>query len=147
MLSPKSLRPIDHRRNHIGEGNSISSCELKLHLHAEQLHPLQMSGGLARPRASSSITASSTAQTLVDKCQKESRDARGSEPCSHSHCTKSAERGHKMACVLCLYISHLQSHLMNYSNGAIYCASHLKHLPCWPVCQVWLTLCAATGSF
>lgn len=114
--------------------NSVSSCELKLHLHAEQLHPLQMSRGLARPRASTSITVSSTGQTLVDNCQKESRDAGGSVPCSHSCCTKSAERGHKMACALCLNISHLQSNLMNYSDVAIYCASHLKHLPCQPVC-------------
>lgn len=137
-LSPKPVRPIDHSRIHIGRRggghNSVSSCELKLHLHAEQLHPLQMSRGLARPRASTSITVSSTGQTLVDNCQKESRDAGGSVPCSHSCCTKSAERGHKMACALCLNISHLQSNLMNYSDVAIYCASHLKHLPCQPVC-------------
>lgn len=127
--------------------SSVSCCELELHLHAEQLQPLQMSGGLSRPRASTSITVSCTARTLVDNCQKESRDAGGSEPCSHSCCTKSAERGHRMACVLCLNISHLQSDLMNYSTRAIYCASHLKHLPCQPVCQVRLTLCSATGSF
>lgn len=48
---------------------------------------------------------------------------------------------------LCLNISHLQSNLMNYSGSAIYCASHLKHLPCQPVCQVWLRHCPATGSF
>lgn len=57
--------------------NCISSCELQLHLHAERFHPLQMSGGLSRPRANASITAYSTAWTLVAKCQKESRDARG----------------------------------------------------------------------
>ncbi len=126
---------------------AVSFCEPKLHLHSEPLHPLQMSGGLAAARASSSITVSSTGQTLVDNCQKESRDAGGSEPCSHSCCTKSAERGHKMACVQCLNISHLQSNLMNYSDSAICCASHLKHLSCQPLCQVWLTLCPATGSF
>lgn len=146
---PQPVQSFDQSRSHFEGQRSMKCqhCELKLHLHAEHFHPLQMSGGLTRPSASTSITVSSTGQTRVDNCQNESRDAGGSEPCSHLRCTKSAERGQKTACVLCLNISHLQSDLMNYSDRAIYCASHLKHLPCQPVCQLWLTPCPATGSF
>lgn len=71
----------------------------------------------------------------------------GSALRSHSCCSKVAEKGLKVVCVLCLNISHLQSRLMNNSDGAIYSASHLKHLPRQPLCWAWLRLCPATGSF
>lgn len=87
------------------------------------------------PPARASITISSTAPALVDDCQKESRAAGWSEPRSYSCCTKSAESRHKMAWVLCLNISHLQSGLMNYSNCAIHCPSHLQ----WNICPASLS--------
>lgn len=105
-----------------------------------------MFGGLA----SISLTVSYAAQNVVDSSRRESRDAFRSEPCSHATLykqKKSAERGQRMSCALCLNISHLQSDLMNYSDGAICCASHLKHLPCQLICQVCLAACTATGSF
>lgn len=53
----------------------------------------------------------------------------------------------EMACVwLCLNISHLQSNLMNYSDGAIYCVLSPK-TSALPACLLGLTLCPATGSF
>ena len=155
FLSHKPVRTTDRRRKNEEKKKRsmvcVRSCELKLHLHAEQLHPLQMSGGLARPRAGTSITVSWswTAQTLVENCQGEKLGTRGeldSSPAAtlHRKCWKRPRDG---LCVQCLNISHLQSNLMNYSDGAIYWASHLKHLPCQPVCQLCLTLSSATGSF
>lgn len=86
------------------------------------------------------VPVSSSAHMEVDKFQKERRDVGGSQPRSHSCCSKLAKKGLKVVCVLCLNISHLQSRLMNNSDSAIYSASHLKHLPRQPLCWAWLTL-------
>lgn len=144
-LLPKSGWPVDHGPSPVGGVSSningvgfLWTCDCTC---------IQNSFIPSRCLEAWLVPVSSSAHMEVDKFQKEGGDGGRSLPHSHSCCSKLDERGLKVVYVLCLNISHLQSSLMNNSGGAIYSASHLKHLPCWPLCWAWLTLCPATGSF
>lgn len=89
-------------------------------------YPLQMSGGTEGPGTSTRSWSAAPHWPTVDELQQE----RGREG-----------GGVEGPRVPRLNISRLHSRPMNYSAGAICWASHLKHLPCQPVCErCWLTL-------
>lgn len=136
-LLPKPGWPLDHGPSPVG-GVSSNSNGVSF-LWTSDCTCIPNSFIPSRCLEASLVPVSSSAHMEVDKFQK-GGDVGGSQPRRHSCCSKLAERGLKVVCVLCLNISHLQSRLMNNSDGAIYSASHLKHLPYWPLCWAWLTL-------